>query len=305
MASPTPAPPEPISAVVDGGVLRGTVWSAQSAKTIPPQGCSCFHTSVLALHDLTANSLWWGHVAAALDGRVTLVAPDLRGRAGSAGLPGPWGLDQHAADALAFLDAALGADARPAVIVGHGFGALVGAALAQQHPDRVAAIVVAPLIAASVETSAPQGGDSLHSSGARVLLDPTAARLDRVYPDRHSYLAAWQSLPSFAGGLDRLTRTALMADLLGSGFGWRVAVDLAAVDHDVREAATLAGSGPAAVPTQTLRPSDVVRTEGQPTVDHLTLVLSRAGAAAVADLVLVISAPPDFLEHGHVGANHP
>ncbi|MEU6476573.1 alpha/beta fold hydrolase [Streptomyces sp. NPDC047017] len=35
---------------------------------------------VLALHGITANGLMWARVAHHLAGRVTLVAPDLRGR---------------------------------------------------------------------------------------------------------------------------------------------------------------------------------------------------------------------------------
>ena len=40
----------------------------------------------------TANALSWAMVAGELAGRVRPVAPDLRGRARSAGLPGPHGM---------------------------------------------------------------------------------------------------------------------------------------------------------------------------------------------------------------------
>jgi len=46
---------------------------------------------VLALHGITANALSWGAVASAVAGRARVVAPDLRGRAGSRAIAGPGG----------------------------------------------------------------------------------------------------------------------------------------------------------------------------------------------------------------------
>lgn len=64
---------------------------------------------IVALHGITANALSWAAVARHLDGRATLIAPDLRGRAASAGLPGPYGIAAHAEDTAA-LAAWLGLD---------------------------------------------------------------------------------------------------------------------------------------------------------------------------------------------------
>jgi pimeloyl-ACP methyl ester carboxylesterase len=44
---------------------------------------------VLAVHGITASSRAWLTVARHLGDRVTVIAPDLRGRGASAGLPGP------------------------------------------------------------------------------------------------------------------------------------------------------------------------------------------------------------------------
>src|SRR4051794_8675431 len=79
---------------------------------------------VLAAHGITANGLSWGPVAEQLDGAVTLLAPDLRGRAGSSHLPGPYGLARHADDLAAILD---DRGVRQAVLVGHSMGAYVAA----------------------------------------------------------------------------------------------------------------------------------------------------------------------------------
>jgi pimeloyl-ACP methyl ester carboxylesterase len=67
-----------IDVPVAGGTLRAVVW--------PGDG-----PTVLAAHGITANALSWATVAAALAGRVRLVALDLRGRAGSAGCRVPTG----------------------------------------------------------------------------------------------------------------------------------------------------------------------------------------------------------------------
>jgi lipase len=58
---------------------------------------------VLAVHGITANGLSWAMVAERLP-RVRVVAPDLRGRGGSNGLPGPSGMARHADDLAALLD---------------------------------------------------------------------------------------------------------------------------------------------------------------------------------------------------------
>ena len=59
---------------------------------------------VVLVHGITANHLSWSMVADQLGEDATLLAPDLRGRAGSASLPGPFGMANHALDLLAVLD---------------------------------------------------------------------------------------------------------------------------------------------------------------------------------------------------------
>jgi len=67
--------PERIDVPVEGGTLAAYRWSGDGPV-------------VLAAHGITSNHRSWGLVAAALDGAATLVAPDLRGRGRSNGLPG-------------------------------------------------------------------------------------------------------------------------------------------------------------------------------------------------------------------------
>ena len=93
----------------------------------------------IAAHGITANGLSWGRVAELLDGRVTLLAPDLRGRAGSRAAPGPYGIARHADDLAAILEE-LGVP--EAVLVGHSMGGYVAAMTAVRHPWRATGVVL-------------------------------------------------------------------------------------------------------------------------------------------------------------------
>jgi pimeloyl-ACP methyl ester carboxylesterase len=112
--------PEQIRVPVRGGDLAALYWAAD-APAAP---------LVVLLHGLTDDATVWTAVAAALAGDCEVVAPDLRGRGHSVGLPGPYGLSAHAADVTALLerfgaDAEGGADAT--VLVGHSMGGFVAA----------------------------------------------------------------------------------------------------------------------------------------------------------------------------------
>ena len=80
--------------------------------------------TVIALHGITGNGWAWMPVAAALEGRLTMWAPDLRGRAGSREVGPPYGMAAHCDDVIALLDY-IGVE--KAVLVVHSMGAGVGA----------------------------------------------------------------------------------------------------------------------------------------------------------------------------------
>jgi len=163
--------PTRVQVPVAGGGLTVAIWGELADG--PP---------VLAVHGITASSMAWASVAAALDGPV--VAPDLRGRGGSAGLGGPYGMAAHAQDCVAVLDA-LGVDR--ARVAGHSMGGFVAAVLAHRHPDRVARLVLvdggAPL--------PPVQGDPDE------LLGPAAQRLRMRFPNREAYRDFWRAHPAF------------------------------------------------------------------------------------------------------------
>ena len=88
-----------------------TAWDFAAATDAPV---------VIAIHDFTANGLWFGDLAEALNGRVRIIAPDLRGRAASVSAPAPRRPDDHIADVIALADRI---GAATFAIVGHGTGA--------------------------------------------------------------------------------------------------------------------------------------------------------------------------------------
>ncbi|MDF6042225.1 alpha/beta hydrolase [Streptomyces sp. JH14] len=174
-------PYEEIRVPVPGGELAALRWPARDPGA----------PVVVALHGITANALSWGVVARELAGRVTLIAPDLRGRAASAGLPGPYGIATHADD-IAALAGALGLDR--VVLTGHSMGAFVAALAAVRHPDRFGPLL---LVDGGVGFPAPThlSADELMTA----VIGPAMDRLSMTFPDRAAYRSFWQAHPAFAG----------------------------------------------------------------------------------------------------------
>jgi pimeloyl-ACP methyl ester carboxylesterase len=164
---------------------------------------------VLAVHGITANGLSWGPVARQLDGRVTLLAPDLRGRAGSRSEPGPYGLARHADDVVAVLDER-GVDR--AVVAGHSMGAYVAALAAVRHPDRVTSVV---LVDGGLAFPLPPGTDV--DALLTTVLGPAIARLETTFATREEYRDFWRRHPAFGFDWTPELDAYLMHDLIGDG----------------------------------------------------------------------------------------
>ncbi|MEU0833638.1 alpha/beta hydrolase [Streptomyces sp. NPDC005969] len=172
---------EEIHVPVTGGELAALRWPAREPGA----------PVVVALHGITANALSWGTVARLLAGQVTLIAPDLRGRAGSSGLPGPYGITAHADD-IASLTGALGLDR--VVLAGHSMGAFVATLAAVRHPARFGPLL---LVDGGVGFPAPThlSPDELMTA----VIGPAMDRLSMTFPDRAAYREFWQAHPAFAG----------------------------------------------------------------------------------------------------------
>ncbi|MGV9846207.1 alpha/beta hydrolase [Streptomyces fungicidicus] len=175
MTAPARGIVQSLTAPVDGGELAVTRW--------PGDG-----PTVIALHGITANSLAFTAVAEALPD-ADVYAPDLRGRAASAVLPGPYGLTAHVRDTLALLDH-LGQ--RQAVLLGHSMGAFVAALAAARHPERFPRVV---LVDGGLGFPAPSGTDI--DELLQAVIGPAMDRLSMIFEDREAYLEFFRAHPAF------------------------------------------------------------------------------------------------------------
>jgi lipase len=168
---------------VAGGKLHVAVAGA------PPDEADAV---VLAVHGLTSSLMVWRTVARELSRRtrVCLIAPDLRGRGRSADLAGPFGFDAHRADLIDVLDYF---SVRRAVVAGHSMGAYLAAYLAEWHPERVAALVLAD--SGLPFRQVPKGDPTEvveQAFGAAI------GRLRMTFNSAEEYVARWRSHPAFA-----------------------------------------------------------------------------------------------------------
>lgn len=141
---------------------------------------------ILAIHGITAHGGSWAAVSALLPEH-RVIAPDLRGRAGSRDLPGPFGLRRHADD-LAALLRARGGSAR--VVAGHSMGAFVAVMLAAAYPELVERLV---LVDGGLPLRLPEGATPADTAR---LLGPAAERLQRTFADADEYLDFWRAHPA-------------------------------------------------------------------------------------------------------------
>lgn len=159
---------------------------------------------VLAAHGLTASHVWFRVIADQLDGPVTLIAPDLRGRGASADISGPFSLTQHAQDLAIVLDH-LGITAQLAI--GQSMGGEAVVLLANCHPDHVRRLLL-------IDGGLPKAPrDPAEPEPA-----PTAAiiqRLAQTYTSVEDYLQRWRSHPALAETWNSYLAEAYEYDLTG------------------------------------------------------------------------------------------
>ncbi|MEU9758669.1 alpha/beta hydrolase [Streptomyces sp. NPDC047985] len=207
-------PYEEIQVPVSGGELAVLRWPAREPDA----------PVVVALHGITSNALSWAAVARLLDGRATLIAPDLRGRAASCGLPGPYGIATHADDVAALAEA-LGLDR--VVLAGHSMGAFVTALAAVRHPDRFGPLL---LVDGGIGFPAPThlSPDELMTA----VIGPAMDRLSMTFPDRAAYRAFWQAHPAFADDWSDEVDAYIQRDLTGEEPALRSTCRIEAVRTD-------------------------------------------------------------------------
>ncbi|HRW18703.1 MAG TPA: alpha/beta fold hydrolase [Dermatophilaceae bacterium] len=204
---------------VSGGELSVARLSTAVSPTAPP---------VLALHGITGNALAWLPLAQLLTGRLTLWAPDLRGRAASRHTLPSHGLTSHADDVVATMDH-LGIDR--AVLVGHSMGASVGTLVAARHPERVAGLL---MVDGGLTSPLPAGTDV--DAFQRLVLGPAIERLSMTFAGLAEYLAWWSIHPglgpSLLGPYRHFVQAYLAADLVRDGAAYRSSCNREAVHAD-------------------------------------------------------------------------
>lgn len=154
-------------------------------------GAPCAAPLVLGVHGITGSHRQMAVLARHLAARdITFLAPDLRGRGASAGLPGPYGLDAHVADLVAVLGYW---GAERAVLAGHSMGAYIVARLAAAHPGRSAGVV---LVDGGLPMRVPPDTDP--DAVLEAVLGPALARLRMEFASLDDYRNFWRRHPAFA-----------------------------------------------------------------------------------------------------------
>ena len=110
---------------VDGGQLAFEVFTGATEP-------------ILCVHGISSQRRLWNWLRAEAPD-LTLVAPDLRGRADSFGVNGPYSVGRHSDDMVALLDHL----ALPSIhVCGMSMGGFVAVDLAHRYPDRVKSLIL-------------------------------------------------------------------------------------------------------------------------------------------------------------------
>ncbi len=291
---PTVEQPRSEQVAVEGGTLAVARWGDPEAP------------AVLAVHGLTSSHAFWMLVAAELGDEVSLLAPDLRGRGRSGAIPGPFGIDVHARDLVAVLDAA---GAGEAVVVGHSMGGFVAAVLAVRSPERVSRLVLVDG-GAPLTDPLPAGADVGEVLAG--IVGPSLERLGRTFASSEEYRARWRSHPAFGEVPEALVQAYSDADLVGEAPSLRSSVSAEAVRADaagmLQDRGVFSASARATCPVVLLHaergmldepvglyssallerarraaPRTVLR--AVPGTNHFTIGMSPHGAAAIASTI--------------------
>lgn len=186
--------------------------------------------AVLALHGLAGSHVSMTALGRRFGDDCTVLAPDLRGRGASAGLPGPYGLEVHVDDCLAVLDH-LGVER--AALVGHSMGAFIAVRLAARRPERVESLTLIdgglPL---PIEIPEGQTADDI----AALVLGPLVANLERTFLTPEAYMDEWRAFPGFGGHWDEEFEARIAYEITGEPGEIRSRISTDAVRGDWSDA---------------------------------------------------------------------
>jgi lipase len=291
------SPSRAISVPVEGGELPLLVFGDPAAA----QG-----QTVLAAHGITASSMSWPTVAAALPHGWRLVAPDLRGRGAARDLPGPTGLRRHAADLCRVAEHLDGSG--ELVIAGHSMGAYVALLAVDARPELFRRLV---MVDGGVPLPVRDGVDPDEALAAT--LGPALERLSRTYPGIAEYVDVFRQHPALGPHWSHAVEAYARYDALVTSDGVRSRAVEEAVRTDGRDLLVLGDELEAAlrglqVPAHLLcaplgmfgeapglLPAAAVKAYGEqvgrltvetvPDVNHYTILFDPAAADRVAQVM--------------------
>ncbi|QDP98941.1 alpha/beta hydrolase [Microlunatus elymi] len=248
---------------------------------------------VLAIHGVSSNARLWNWLRAE-DPGIAVVAPDLRGRAGSVSVGMPSSLARHASDLVAVLDHL---ELDRATVCGMSMGGFVAVELANSYPDRVAGLVL-------IDGGFPMPNPGLSPEMIRAAFAAQASRADQYFADGAAYRDYFLSGPTLLDGDDPLLLDYLEHDLADH----RVRLDAEVMLADASETLLTppdwtkiiqptrlvyaewsvgADSAPAYTPEKIAeyakQLSWLQHSELIPGADHAATIMTRRGAAVVAD----------------------
>lgn len=149
-------------------------------------------TPVMLIHGVGDRLDSWDAVAGALGGERAVVRYDLRGHGRSERPPGPYSLEDFAADHVALMDE-LGVER--AHVVGFSLGGLIAQQVALEHPGRVASLVLAGSVAGRTDEERERVAERLRqveSGGPVAVADGGARWYSQEFREAHPDVVARQ-----------------------------------------------------------------------------------------------------------------
>lgn len=287
-----------VNVPVDGGELTVGRWGSGSR-------------TVVAAHGVTANHTSFHPLADALGDEFTLLAPDLRGRAGSRDVGPPFGMAAHADDVAAVVRSLAGGG--PVTLLGHSMGGFVAAVAAARHPDLVRSVV---LVDGGLPLDLGPAAALPIEDLLKAVLGPAIERLGMTFESVEAYLDFWRAHPALADDWGPYVERYLEADLVDDGGALRPSTRKEAVvadtESDLREGVVeqslkelrqpvvhlraprgLLNQEPPLYPEASLEPWRSVvpqlETELVEDCNHYTILLAEAPARRVAETVRRLS----------------
>ena len=284
---------------VDGGQLAVGRWGSGPR-------------TVVAAHGVTANHTSFHPLADALGDDFTLLAPDLRGRAGSRDVGPPFGMAAHADDVAAVVRSLAGGG--PVTLLGHSMGGFVAAVAAARHADLVSSVV---LVDGGLPLDLGPAAALPIEDLLKAVLGPAIDRLGMTFESVEAYLDFWRQHPALAEAWGPYVERYLEADLVDDAGALRPSTRKEAViadtESDLREGVVeqslkelrqpvvhlraprgLLNQEPPLYPEASLEPWRAavpqLQTELVDDCNHYTILLADKGARQVAETVRRLSA---------------